>query len=170
MSETDIGNSEEHQEVATEQVSESSPQELVAPTQAKKEVPKLLVGVIVVVVIVLLVGLGLLLRDRSNLKHEVSKLSQSQTQAVDEAKQLNSDVAKLVELPNDEVPTIGTVADVNKLKQQSVGFENAKTGDKLLIYTRSQRIIVYRPETKKIVGIVQISLGQQNPADTQKKQ
>ncbi len=142
----------------------------VQAVQSVKKKFKPLSIIILLVVIGLIAGFGILLNDRKHLKNEVSKLSQSQTDAVDEAKQLNSDVAKLVELPNDEVPTIGTVADVEKLKKQSVGFENAKTGDRLLIYTRSQRIIVFRPATKKIVSIVQISLGQQIQDTGQKKQ
>lgn len=125
--------------------------------------------VIILVASSLLAIIGILMYDRRQLQSKVSE--QSQTQPVmSEADDLNSAVRGLIELPTIETPTVGTVADIEKLKQQSPGFEYAKTGDKLLIYTNAQRIVVYRPESNKIVSIVQISLGQKTDDLFQKKQ
>jgi hypothetical protein len=136
----------------------------------KYKLPLLL---ILSVVLVLVTGLVWSLKDRSHLKKEVNKLSnQSQVSSTDEAKKLSTEVNQLVVLPTDETPSIATVADATKLKQQSSGFENAQTGDKLLIYAKARQIIVYRPSVKKVVNIVQITIGQTAPTTgtTQKKQ
>lgn len=140
------------------------------PEKRRSKLPLLLV---LLVIVVLVTGLVWTLKDRSHLKKEVNKLSdQSQVSPPDEAKQLSTEVSQLVVLPTDETPSIATVADATKLKQQSSGFENAQTGDKLLIYAKAKQIIVYRPSVKKVVNIVQITIGQAAPTTgtTQKKQ
>lgn len=147
-----------------EQLIQESNEEQIEVTEQymtrNSKLSRLIFVIVAVLVLGLLALLFTIMNDRNNLKKEVTKLSQSQVSAADEAKELNTEVAKLIELPSDEVPSIATVADEAKLKQQSPGFDNAKTGDKLLIYTRSKQIVVYRPSTKKVVAIVQINIGQ----------
>jgi uncharacterized protein HemX len=154
----------------TEQQVVDTPQEIAPVEQpttntiSKKKSSKLRIGLLLLIVIGLIVAGLILINDRNKLKEEVNKLSsQSQIAASDEATQLNSEAHRLVELSTDEVPSIATVADAGKLKQQFKGFETTQNGDKLLIYTQSKQIIVYRPSSKKIVSIVQITLGQGAP-------
>lgn len=64
-------------------------------------------------------------------------------------------VGKLMILPN-EVPTVATIVDLDKLKNQ-IFFHNAKIGDKVLIYKREQKAILYDPSSNKIVELATLS-------------
>lgn len=66
-------------------------------------------------------------------------------------------VSKIVELPEGEIPTITTVTDVNKLSSQPF-FKNAKNGDRVLVFTKSGKAIIYRPEANKIIEYSDIDL------------
>ena len=59
-------------------------------------------------------------------------------------------IGKFMILPTDEVPTLATVADKDKLSSQPF-FANAQNGDKVLFYTKVQEAILYRPSENKIV-------------------
>jgi hypothetical protein len=64
-------------------------------------------------------------------------------------------VGKLMVLP-DEVPTVATVTDLEKLKDQ-VFFKNAKIGDKVLIYLKAQKAILYDSESNKIIELAPLN-------------
>jgi hypothetical protein len=59
-------------------------------------------------------------------------------------------------LPADETPTIATVSDPEKLKDQPF-FANAKKGDKVLIFSNSAKAILYSPTEDKIVEVAPIN-------------
>ncbi|HNZ86115.1 MAG TPA: hypothetical protein PLD95_00560 [bacterium] len=61
-------------------------------------------------------------------------------------------VSRLIELPSDEIPQVANVLNEEKLKDYPF-FENAENGDNLLIYTKSMKVILYRPSTDKIIGV-----------------
>lgn len=82
----------------------------------------------------------------------------SQAVAQDELKDVVAKVGKLMVLPEGETPTLATVADPEKLKDQKF-FVNAKTGDKVLIYANSQKAILYSPSLNKIVEVAPVNLG-----------
>src|SRR5579872_1722344 len=88
---------------------------------------------------------------------QLTKTTQSNEQAA-----LIAEVGKLIVLPTNEQPTIATVSDVNKLKNQSF-FTHARDGDKVLIYTKAQEAILYDPLANKIVEVGPISLTQITP-------
>lgn len=67
-------------------------------------------------------------------------------------KQVTGEVSKVMFLPQDETPTLATVSNVSKLKSQAV-FANAQNGDKVLVYAKAQKVIVYRPSAHKIVDV-----------------
>lgn len=67
-------------------------------------------------------------------------------------KQVTGEVSKLMLLPKGETPTLATVSNIDKLKSQAV-FANAQNGDKVLVYTKAQKVIVYRPSAHKIVDV-----------------
>lgn len=69
-----------------------------------------------------------------------------------EIKQLVIDVGKFLVLPTDETPTLATVSEPEKLRDQPF-FANAMEGDKVLIYVSSRKAILWRPSTSKIVEI-----------------
>ena len=68
-----------------------------------------------------------------------------------------SEVGKLMVLPTDEVPTLATVSDPSKLKDQPF-FANAKSGDKVLIYSNARKAILYSPALNKIVEVAPVNL------------
>jgi hypothetical protein len=82
----------------------------------------------------------------------------SKAAAQDELKDVVSKVGKLMVLPEGETPTLATVADPEKLRDQKF-FTNAKTGDKVLIYANSQKAILYNPSSNKIVEVAPVNLG-----------
>lgn len=61
-------------------------------------------------------------------------------------------VSKIYLLPEGETPTIATVTDPDKLKSK-IFFANAKSGDKVLIYTKADKVILYRPSENKIINV-----------------
>lgn len=81
-----------------------------------------------------------------------------QKAATIEAQKLVDQVSKLMELPKGETPTIATVTDVGKLKDQPF-FVRAKNGDKVLIYTNAKKAVLYDPATNKIVDVAPVNLG-----------
>ena len=70
---------------------------------------------------------------------------------------LVANLGEFVVLPDDEEPTIATVTDPELLRGQPF-FENAKTGYKVLIYSKAKKAILYDPESKKIVDMAPINL------------
>ncbi len=67
-------------------------------------------------------------------------------------------VGNLIVLPTGENPTVATISDINKLKNQPF-FRNAQNGDKILFYTKAREVILYRPSLNKIVQVAPISIG-----------
>jgi hypothetical protein len=65
-------------------------------------------------------------------------------------------VGKLIVLPEGEEPTVATVSDPAKLKDQ-VFFANAKVGDKVLIYTKARKAYLYDPEGDILLEVAPIT-------------
>lgn len=77
----------------------------------------------------------------------------------EENEKLIASVGKLVLLPEGEAPTIATVTDADKLKSEQAFFAKAKQGDKVLIYTRALKAIMYRPSENKIIEVAPLVIG-----------
>lgn len=102
---------------------------------------------ILVSVLVLVIGLSIFY-----LLSQKPKISPEEK----ETKELIFKVEKLMELPQDEIPTVATVLDESKV-QEELFFKQAKTGDKLLAYIKNKKAILYRPSTNKIIEVAPIS-------------
>ncbi len=115
-----------------------------------------------VLISVLIVGLlaamlAYQINTTNSLREENKRLSTPGEAAKLETAQLKADVAKLIQLPNEE-PTVATVTDVAKLKTQQF-FANARNGDRVLIFPQAKKAILYRPSTGKIVEVAPINIG-----------
>jgi len=78
-------------------------------------------------------------------------------EAEKETATLLREVGALIELPTDEIPTIATVQDIEKLKDQAF-FSKAQNGDKLLAFTGTRQAILYRPSIHKIINVASITI------------
>jgi hypothetical protein len=108
----------------------------------------------IVVAIVLIGAIGV--ATFSTLKYQDAKKNpQSLIQA--DQKKLIDKVGALIELPKDEQPSIATVSDKEKLKEQAF-FKSAENGDTLLIYTKAKKAILYREKTNKVVEVAPIAI------------
>ena len=74
-----------------------------------------------------------------------------------------AEVGKLMVLPSDETPTVATVSDPSKLADQAF-FAHAKAGDKVIIYTKAKKAVLYSPTDNRIVEVAAISLDSSAPA------
>lgn len=81
----------------------------------------------------------------------------------EEAKKLATKVGQFMVLPTDEIPNIATVIDKDKLKDQPF-FKDALKNDKILIYTKAKKAILYRPTTNKIIEFAPLALGNDQPS------
>jgi hypothetical protein len=95
-----------------------------------------------------------------------NRLANPTQYAADEAKKLVDAVSKLMTLPTDETPTVATVNDKEKLKNQAF-FANTENGDKVLIYTNAKKAILYRPTLNKIIDVAPVNIGPAATASAQ---
>lgn len=110
------------------------------------------------VILVLAAAVGYFAYKYNEAQQDVERLSNPTESAKLASEQLVSEVGQLVVLPTGETPTIATVSDASKLKNQAF-FAEAENGDKVLIYTQAKRAILYRPSTGKVIEIAPINLG-----------
>lgn len=124
----------------------------------KKIASKILLVLGSIIIIGLLIATGYFAYQYSVLQ----KTFGSQKASLEEAHKLTSEVGKLMLLPA-ETPTIATISDINKLKGQAF-FQNAKNGDKILIYANAKEAILYRPQDHLIIGVAPVTIGGQQPS------
>lgn len=74
-----------------------------------------------------------------------------------DTKALVDRVGKLMELPTGETPTIATIQDKDKLKDQPF-FKDAQNGDKILIYAQAKKAIIFRESNNKIINVGPIAI------------
>lgn len=61
-------------------------------------------------------------------------------------------VGKKTDLPKEEEPVSATVSDSTKLQSQEF-FQEAKNGDKILMYKKAKKAYLYRPATDEVIAI-----------------
>ena len=88
----------------------------------------------------------------NELKMNPQKIAQAETDA------LLREIGKIIVLPQGEQPVVATVSDPAALAAQPF-FQNAKKGDKVLIYTDSKKAILYDPVAKRIIEVAPVNVG-----------
>ena len=114
------------------------------------------VGWLIIAVVLLIVAAVPSYYFYNKYNKAVQSTTPSATNNSDTVKLIEA-VGKLIQLPN-ENPTVATVSDITKLKDQPF-FANAQNGDKVLIFTQSKEAILYRPSTNKIINVAPVNLG-----------
>lgn len=126
------------------------------PAGEKRPFPKWLP---VVIPLIVAVGAGAAALYYYTKYNELSKnAAQEEPPPRDETKALIERVGRLLVLPEGEQPTIATVTDPERLKDQPF-FAKAKQGFKVLIFTNSKKAILYDPELDKIVEVAPLNIG-----------
>lgn len=95
-------------------------------------------------------------------KNNEKKLNdlQQKTQSSNDLNTVVGQVGKLVVLPSDEQPSLATVSDAAKL-QGNPFFASAANGDKVLVYNKAKKAILYRPSLNKIVEMAPLNSSNQ---------
>jgi len=117
-------------------------------------------------IVALAIGGGYYYNKYHDSQKKVAQLSNPQTSAKVQVSDAVTKIGRLVDLPSGETPTLATVNDPAKLKDQAF-FANAKVGDQVLIYTQAKKAILYRPLTNKIIEIAPVNIGTSQPAAAQ---
>lgn len=66
-------------------------------------------------------------------------------------------VGKLTLLPEGETPTIATVSNPEKLRDQPF-FADAKEGDKVLVYTIARKVYLYDPVGNILLNVAPLNI------------
>lgn len=128
-------------------------------TKVKISSKKLLIASVIVILLALATIPSYYFYDKYQKSQQLLK---NPTEAARvEVKTLVERVGNHIELPNEE-PTIATVSDKEKLKEQAF-FQKAENGDKVLIYTQTRKAILFRPSANKIIEVSTVNLGQAPP-------
>lgn len=107
-----------------------------------------------ILIVVLLLSFGLSFYFYK--KYQTAQKTLQKQLSPDDREKLIAQVGKLIVLPKEEV-AIASISDKEKLKDRSF-FQNANNGDKVLIYTKAKKAILYRPSINKIIEVSQINL------------
>ena len=95
------------------------------PSPQKTRIPKKLLTYLLLSLVIILLG------TTGYFYYQYQKLSRSpiaaQITAQEEVQKLAVDIGKLILLPKDETPTVATVTDINKLKDQGKRTDYEKT-------------------------------------------
>ncbi len=71
-------------------------------------------------------------------------------------------IGRGVDLPKGEIPTLATVTNKDRLDQQAF-FQKAENGDKMLIYSQSGIVILYRPSLRKVIDMSRVVIEKAQP-------
>ncbi len=88
------------------------------------------------------------------------KLKNPNIVAQEEIKGVTDRLSKLIVLPKNEQPTIATVTDKAKLKDQPF-FAKSENGDKVILYINARKAILFREKENKIIDVAPINLTRQ---------
>lgn len=114
-----------------------------SPAKKTAKINLLYVGIVVILIIVAAAAYFLFFNKAQS--------SQSAAASQKDAADLVAKVSRLIDLPQNEKPTIATVTDKSKLASQAF-FDKAENGDRVLIYPNNREAILYRPSTDKVIN------------------
>jgi len=77
----------------------------------------------------------------------------AQAAAAKEVKLLVAAVGKFIILPSEETPTVATVMDAKALIAEQTFYSGAVNGDKLLVYSKAQKAVLFSPSRNVLVNV-----------------
>lgn len=109
---------------------------------------------VIVIIIASLTGIGSGVYFYSKYQSAQKQLREASLSGApqEDIKALVEKVGKLIKLPDGETPTVATVSNLDRLKDQPF-FANAKVGDRVLLYTQAKKAILYDPFDNRIVEV-----------------
>lgn len=97
---------------------------------------------------------GFYFKKYRDIKNNPASAEQAAQQQADRTIE---EVGRLYDLPKDEKPSVATVSDKEKLKDQPF-FAKAENGDITLIYSTAKLAILYRPSSKQIINVSSVTI------------
>jgi hypothetical protein len=114
-----------------------------------------IMGVIVLVSIFMVVTALIVDSQRPKMYHlpDPKKAQAKEQQKIRATQQTEMQaIKKELKLPTDEQPIFATVAQKEQLQKQNF-FKKSQNGDRVLLYPKHKKIILYRPSTQKIIAV-----------------
>lgn len=125
----------------------------------QKKFPEFKKHWIVIILVVLVLGVAALYYYKQY--EQAKNLLQNPSDSVNaQMNQLVDRVGKLIVLPSEQ-PTLATVSDITKLQDQPF-FIHAQNGDKVLLYSKANIAILYRPSINKIIQVGTLNIVSNN--------
>ncbi len=122
---------------------------------------KLLIPVVAVVFILIGAG-GVVLWQNNFFQQDPAIIYAKQIQT------MTANASKYTTLPQDEDPVTATVTDKNVLPHEAF-FSNAQNGDKILLYKKNKKAILYRPSTTQVIAVAKLNYQNGSSTVTQKQ-
>jgi hypothetical protein len=119
----------------------------------------LFISGVVISVLALLAAAGWVLLQY-NKTDEPTNTFQSSENPISTAGDTVSKVSALIDLPQDEQPSLARITDEQKVRSEKF-LSNAQNGDIVLIYEKARKAILYRESTNKVIEVATL---QQNEA------
>lgn len=86
-----------------------------------------------------------------------------------ETEMLVEKIGQLMILPTDEIPMIATISNKDQLMKadqiNAAFFSNSANGDKILIYKKAGKAVIYRPSTNQLVEVGPVNIEQKQTAE-----
>lgn len=118
------------------------------------------------VIVAMIIGLGWFANEYMNTKNQIKQLTDPKTSGQTEIQIITGVVSRVIDLPKDEEPDLATVNDISKLQGKSF-FKNAQNGDKLLVYPRAQKLLIFRPVENKVIEYSSFNSSDPNSSNSQ---
>lgn len=140
----------------------SRPPVRTSPSKRKFIIPKIAIDmsvrnvVFVGIIILVIIAVGYAVRPKLNT-HKDNLNSVTTIQRL---------VRRHFVLPIDETPALATVTDKAKLTTKFL--QKAENGDKILIYQKAGRVIIYRPSIDRIIDVGPVQIAPLSPSEQTK--
>ncbi len=125
---------------------------VVAEVKKSELDPRKITAILVLLFLIASVTTAFFYNEARRLEQDPAKINQERVAA------LVSRVEKLIVLPEGELPTVATIADIAPLAGNPF-FARAKVGDHVLFYTAARRAFLYDPTANIIVEVASLNIG-----------